>query len=174
MEPVPILLLDDDANTRKGLSTFLSMQGLSVRVATRPSEAFAALEEGGAGILLTDVRMPEMDGISLAREVKKRFPDVMVLVMTAYGNVKDAVVAMREGAFDYLTKPLDEEELLLSLRKASDYVSLRSEVRTLRRSLGASSPYEGLVGGSEAMGEVYRFIANAAAALSISVRMPSG
>lgn len=163
MEPLSILLLDDDENTRRSLSTFLSMQGYAVKTAALPSRALEELRAGGVHLLLTDVRMPEMDGIQLTQKVRELFPDVTVLVMTAYGNVKDAVTAMRGGAFDYLTKPLDQDELLVVLRKVAEYSSLLTEVRSLRRSLGVSSPYENIIGGSEEMGEVYRFIAKAAA-----------
>ena len=163
MEPLSILLLDDDENTRKSLSTFLAMQGYRVKTAASPSQALAELKKDGFHLLLTDVRMPEMDGIQMTKRVKDLFPDIIVLVMTAYGNVKDAVAAMRGGAFDYLTKPLDQDELLIALGKAAEYSSLLTEVRSLRRSLGVSSPYENIIGGSEAMGEVYRFIAKAAA-----------
>lgn len=166
MEPLSILLLDDDENTRRSLSTFLSMQGYAVKTAATPARALEDLKAGGFHLLLTDVRMPEMDGIRLTRRVKELFPDIAVVVMTAYGNVRDAVTAMQGGAFDYLTKPLDQDELLVVLRKVSEYSSLLSEVRSLRKSLGVSSPYEDLVGGSEEMGEVYRFIAKAAASES--------
>lgn len=163
MEQISILLLDDDENTRRGLSSFLRIQGYTVKTAATPSEALAELEQGGIDLLLTDVRMHEMDGIRLTQKAIGLFPDVTVVIMTAYGNVKDAVAAMRAGAFDYLTKPLDQDELLVVLRKAADHASLVTEVRSLRKGVGPASPYEGLVGGSEEMREVFRFIANAAA-----------
>jgi DNA-binding NtrC family response regulator len=163
MEKLSLLLLDDDENTRRSLSTFLSMHGYRVKTAASPSEALAELEKGGYHLLLTDVRMPEMNGIALTEKVKELFPDIAVLVMTAYGNVKDAVTAMKGGAFNYLTKPLDQDELLIALRKVAEYSSLVTEVQSLRRSMGVASPYENIIGGSEAMGDVYRFIAKAAA-----------
>lgn len=157
-----ILLLDDEENTRKSLSTFLTMHGFAVETAAHPSEALEKLEEGRFQVLLTDVRMTEMDGIQLTEKVRESFPGITVLIMTAYGNVKDAVTAMKKGAFDYLTKPLDQDELLLSLRKIGDYYTLVSEVRDLRRRLGAESQYEGIVGCSDVMRQMYSLIDMAA------------
>ena len=155
MEKLKILVLDDEENTRKSLSTFLRMNGYDVETADRPSRALGILEDGDFQVLLTDVRMPEMDGILLSEKAKEISPNLTILIMTAYGNVKDAVNAMKRGAYDYLTKPLDQDELLIILTKISEHYDLVREVESLRRRLGAESPYTGLVGNSEAMREVY-------------------
>ena len=162
MKKLNILLLDDEENTRKSLSTFLRMHGYEVETAARPSEALRKLEGGGYEILLTDVRMPEMDGIELTEKVAPLYPSLTILIMTAYGNVKDVVKAMKRGAFDYLTKPLDQDELLITLERIADRCALIREVESLRRRLGAESPYKGLIGNSESMREVYRLIESAA------------
>ncbi|MDD5555915.1 MAG: sigma-54 dependent transcriptional regulator [bacterium] len=177
MGALDILLLDDDDNTRRSLSTFLRMHGHEVATAARPSEALAMLGAGAHHVLLTDVRMPEMDGIQVIGRARALSPDLTVIVMTAYGDVKDAVRAMQAGAFDYLTKPLDEEELIAILGKAAERHALIEEVRTLRRKVGAESPFEGIIGTSAAMGGVYdliRMAAGSEAAVLITGETGSG
>ncbi len=162
MKKLKILVVDDEENILKSVSTFLEMSGHAAAAAAKPSRALKMLEKGEFEVLLTDFRMPEMNGLELGERVGEKFPDVTWLVMTAFGSIKDAVEAMRKGAFDYLTKPVDGEELLAVLEKIAAHRALLDEVRSLRRQLGAVSPYPGLVGRSPAMRAVYEFIAKAA------------
>ena len=153
-----IILLDDEENIRRSLATFLRMNGYAAAAAARPEEALSLLSRGDARILLTDVRMPGEDGLSFAEKVRSLHPEVEILVMTAYGNIRDAVRALKNGCCDYLTKPLDEEELLLVLERIRERDDLVGEVRALRARLRMDSPYDGLVGNSPPMREVYGLI----------------
>jgi len=162
MKPLNILVLDDEENIRRSLSIFLKLHGYEVETAALPSEAMKKLREKGFQILITDVRMPEMDGIQLTEKVKEQFPDLTILVSTAYGNVRDAVQAMKKGALDYLTKPLDHEELLIILRRIGEHYKLIWELQSLRQRLKTESPYRDLVGNSEAIRGIYGLIDRAA------------
>jgi DNA-binding NtrC family response regulator len=162
MSPLRILILDDEENIRKSLGLFLKMHDYEVDTAAVPSEARKKLRESEFQVLITDVRMPEMDGIQLTEELKLKFPELTILVVTAYGNVRDAVQALRKGAFDYLTKPLDHEELLIILQRIGEQYRLIRELQSLRRRLKTESPYRDLVGSSEAIRGIYALIDRAA------------
>ena len=161
-----ILVLDDEENIRKSLYTFLKMHDYEVETASLPSHAEKMLNSGEFQVLLTDVKMPEINGIQLAEKLREKLPSLTILIMTAYGSVKDAVTAMKRGVYDYLTKPLDQDELLITLQKIAEHHALTTEVRSLRRRLGIESAYEGLVGNSEAMRHIYALIETAAKSCS--------
>ena len=175
MKKLKILVVDDEENILKSVSAFLEMSEYEVETASRPSRALKKLEKGGFQVLLTDVRMPEMSGLELAERARERFPDLTLLLMTAFGNIRDAVAAMRKGAFDYLSKPVDGEELLAILEKIAQHRALVTEVKSLRRELRVSSPHPGLVGRSPAMRAVYEFVEKAAGSeLSVSITGETG
>ncbi len=162
MKKLKILLVDDEANILRSLSAFLEMSGYETETAGGADRALKLLAGGGFQVLLSDVRMPGMSGHELMDAARERFPDVTILLMTAFGTIKNAVAAMRKGAFDYLAKPVDGEELLAILEKIARHRELVSEVESLRRELKSDRPYPGLVGRSAAMRSVYDFIAKAA------------
>ncbi len=162
MKPLRVLVLDDEENIRKSLCSFLRMRGFQAEAAAAPSEAVKKLREEEFQVLITDVRMPEKDGIALTEELSREFPALTILVVTAYSNVRDAVAAMKKGAFDYLTKPLDQEELLLILQRVRERYGLIWEIEDLRRRVNTESPYQDLVGSSEAIRGVYALIERAA------------
>lgn len=146
-----ILLVDDDANLRRILTHHLEQAGYTVRSAADGSEALSLLTSEAVDLLLTDVRMPGMDGLTLLAEVRRVTPDLPVLMLTAYGTIQDAVDAMRQGAFDYLTKPVDRETLLRSVKRALQVGDLRRENRLLRANLVEQKPLEAILGVSVAV-----------------------
>ncbi len=175
MKDLKILVVDDEENILKSVGAFLEMSDYEAETTNRPSQALQMLESGEFQVLLTDVRMPEMNGLELAARVREKFPDVTTLLMTAFGSIKDAVSAMRKGAFDYLTKPVDGDELLAILEKISEHRKLVSEVKSLRRELGGGLADSGLVGRSRAMRAVYGFIEKAAGSeLGVSITGETG
>ena len=141
-----ILLVDDDANLRKILAYPLEQAGMLVFPASGGREALEGLSSVPVDLVLTDVRMPGMDGMALLAEVRRTYPDLPVLVMTAYGTIQDAVEAMRQGAFDYITKPVDRETLLRSVQRALQVGDLRRENRLLRENLAERKPLEAILG----------------------------
>src|SRR5947209_8730760 len=119
-----VLVVDDEQSLRKVLAATLQREGYEVQVASDGEEALGALDRDGADVVVTDLVMPRMDGLSLLRKVVARHPDVPVIVVTAHGRVDSAVEAMKAGAFDFVTKPFDHGELKAIIAKAarqSDY-----------------------------------------------------
>lgn len=146
-----ILLVDDDANLRRVLAYPLEQAGMLVFPAPGGREALDRLASGPVDLVLSDVRMPGMDGMALLAEVRRTYPDLPVLVMTAYGTIQDAVEAMRKGAFDYITKPVDRETLLRAVQRALQVGDLRRENRLLRENLAEQKPLEAILGVSSAV-----------------------
>jgi DNA-binding NtrC family response regulator len=169
------LVVDDDESLRRVMARQLADAGHDVVAAASAEEALAHLAEGGADLLVTDQRMPGMDGLRLLAEAKRLDPDLAVVVVTAHGNVGSAVEAMRLGATDYLEKPFPREALLLAAEKALRVRDLeRANVR-LRQELVDRYSYESLVGGSVVMKDVFRTIARVSASSSpVLVRGESG
>ena len=111
MTSARILVVDDEASTRSALAELLREEGYVIETAPDGSKAESMLERFAPDLVLTDLSMPNQDGLELLRSVKARTPHLPVVVMTAFGEAASAVTAMREGASDYLTKPLDIEKL---------------------------------------------------------------
>ncbi|MFC1499012.1 sigma-54-dependent transcriptional regulator [Verrucomicrobiota bacterium] len=143
-----ILIVEDDANLCDGLTRTLRRAKWDVDSVTNASAALDKITE--IDLMLTDVRMPGMDGLQLLREARKKRPDMEVIIMTGYGSIPSAVEAMKNGARAYLTKPFDTEELLIHLREVNDILSLKQVARKAGRGE--------LVGSSTVMREVYHEI----------------
>ena len=107
MNKETILIADDEKNARESLSKILSQEGYTVIQAKNGKEAMRLVRKNPVELVITDLRMPEQDGFSLFLKLKKNFPDIRVILMTAYGTVESAVEAMKEGISDYLTKPIN-------------------------------------------------------------------
>lgn len=132
---VHILVVDDEHIMRESLSDWLRDDGYSVETAESGSKALSILGSADWNVILVDLKMPGMDGIQLMREIKKTKPTIPVIIMTAYATVDTAVKAMREGAYDYLVKPFDPEEMALIIRKLVAHQKLVEENRFLRDEL---------------------------------------
>ncbi|HET7788509.1 MAG TPA: response regulator, partial [Myxococcales bacterium] len=114
-----VLVVDDEQSLRKVLSATLQREGYEVQVAADGEEALVALERDGADVVVTDLVMPRMDGLTLLRKVVKTHPDVPVIVVTAHGKIDSAVTAMKAGAFDFVTKPFEHADLKAIIAKAA-------------------------------------------------------
>jgi two-component system response regulator AtoC len=153
-----ILVVDDDAAMRHLLSVILTDHGWDARAVASAQDALRELEARECDLVLTDVRMPGMDGLGLLREVQRLHPDLTVIVMSAYGAQDAAIEAMKAGAYDYLSKPFKRDEVVLVIRKAEERERLARENRRLRTELAAEYGPSNLVASSEAMQEVFRQI----------------
>jgi DNA-binding NtrC family response regulator len=152
---VRALVVDDDRAVRSALRINLVKAGLQVLLAESAERALAILEESAPDLVITDVRMPGMGGVELLGHIRRRWPETAVVVMTGYGNVDDAVTAMKAGAADYIIKPISKSELLVILERALEARALRAEVLALRREVGThSSGLTGVVGSSLPMKRV--------------------
>lgn len=154
-----ILVVDDEAPVRdiirKGLS---QMGGFSVEVAQSGPEAIEKIERDVFDLLLTDLKMPGMDGLELLKTIKGTRPEVMVILMTAYGTIETAVEAMRIGANDYITKPIDLNELLIHISKAQKESLLLTENRLLRMEVRKKFEFSNIIGKSKKMQEIFSLI----------------
>ena len=130
-----ILIVDDDKDLRFNLSCILKEEGHEVIAASDGKQALNALAENVPDLVMLDVRLPGMDGVELLEEMKKIEKNLPIIMLTAYSDVKSAVKAMKLGAFDYVTKPFNEEELILVIKKALHTQSLSREVEYLRKKL---------------------------------------
>lgn len=169
-----VLIVDDDANTRMGLRRALQDR-YEVRLAEDGRHALEALSDGRVDVMLTDVRMPGMDGMTLLRKVHGMYPNLMTVLLTAYGNVEMAVEAMKGGAFDFLTKPINLDHLDLLIRRALRSRDVEAENEDLQRQLDDRYGMENIVGNSEPMREIFEIIRQAAPTqATVLIQGPSG
>jgi DNA-binding NtrC family response regulator len=154
-----ILVVDDEAMVRdiirKGLS---QMGGFDVEAAQSGFEAIEKIEKDIFDLVLTDLKMPGMDGLELLKNIKGTRPEVMVIMMTAYGSIETAVEAMRIGANDYITKPVDLNELLIHISKAQKESLLLKENRLLRMEVAKKFEFNNIIGKSKKMQEIFSLI----------------
>ncbi len=175
MSEARILVVDDEAAQRDILGGFLRKQGYEVREAASGLTALGLLRTETVDLVLTDVRMPGMSGLDLLREARALNPELPVVVLTAYGSIEDAVAAMRDGAVDYLTKPVDLDAVLLRVRKVLEQQRLVSENRALREALRGRYRVEGIVAESGKMQEVLSVVHRVAASTTtVLLRGESG
>ena len=153
-----LVVIDDEVNAAAALETLLKEDGYEVARAHDARTGLSLLEKTEPDVVLTDLRMPGMDGIELLAKIKEIRPETMVILMTAYGTVKTAVKAMKLGAEDYLSKPIDVEELEVVLQKALDRKGLVEEARSLRERLEHKYRLDNLVGESPEMLSVFKTI----------------
>ena len=156
-----ILVVDDKENIVNLLRRILE-DSYDVATAEDAERALADVNGYSPDLVITDMRMPGMDGLALLHAFKRRDPEVEVILMTAYGTVQKAVEAMKAGAYDYLTKPFEPDEVLLTVARALERKQLRAQARNLRFALGAADRYDRLVGTSPAMQAAFGLLERAA------------
>ena len=157
-----ILVVDDEQSMREMLSIALGRAGFDVIAAESRATAAAVLAKDAVDLVITDVRLPDGDGIEILRHVKAGSSDTPVIVMTAYGSTRDAVDAMKLGAHDYLLKPFDVDELKIVVRKALEQHDLREENRLLKAELRRHQGLDQMIGSSAAMQELFDLIRSVA------------
>jgi two-component system response regulator AtoC len=173
--PLRLLLIDDDPAVRRSLSDTLSEEGHGVRTAENAEAALAQLNEYEPDVILSDIRMPGIDGIELLERVKKLTPSVDVILMTAYDDMATVVKAMRQGAFDFLVKPLELSELQAVLDRA--LADRRAREQAARTAEDQADEYrlDALVGHDPGMIEVYKLVGQLAASrVTVLIRGETG
>ncbi len=156
-----VLIVDDDRNTREGLQRALR-RGYEVLVAESGERALQRLDECDVDILLSDVRMPGMDGVTLLQRARAHHPELVSILLTAYGNVEVAVEAMKVGAYDFLMKPVNLDHLDLLLQRALRSRDMESENRQLREELDSKFGLESIIGAAPLMQDLFETIRQAA------------
>ncbi len=156
--PDRILLVDDEALIRKSLGQVLARRGYEVVVAASGEEARKLFGEGDFALALLDLRLPDASGIDLLKEFKAREPEMLVIMMTAYGSVETAVEAMRLGAYDYVNKPFKSREIEVIVRLALDADHLKREVRELREEARGSFGLDTIVAQDASMEKLFTMV----------------
>jgi len=164
MSKANILIVDDDPLVADSLAVFLRRRHYEVSVETDSHRALRVLrDKTPIDLLLSDVNMPGLDGFALLKEAHKADPSLVVVLLTGYGTIESAVKAMREGAEDYVTKPVIDEEMLLTVERALKRRSLTQENEQLKRQLNRSLKLENLIGSDHRMRKIYETMATVAA-----------
>jgi two-component system response regulator PilR (NtrC family) len=157
-----ILVVDDEPSMREMLSIMLHKEGYEVRAAESRAQAAAVLSQGPVDMVITDIRLPDGDGIEILRHVKAASPETAVVVMTAFGTTETAVAALKLGAHDYLTKPFDVEELKIVARSALETQRLTEENRRLKAEFRSRHGLDRILGVSSAMTAVFDLLQSVA------------
>jgi two-component system response regulator AtoC len=160
-----VLVVDDEPDVRALLNDLLTEEGYKVRTADTAAKAVAEIEKQLPDLVMMDVQLPDQDGIALLRQLKKEHSELEMIVMTAFGGSSTAIKAMEHGAYDYVTKPFEIDDLLATLKRVFEHADMSNEVATLRLELGKSAAErERIVGSSKPMLEVFKLIGKVASA----------
>ncbi|MBN2450941.1 MAG: sigma-54-dependent Fis family transcriptional regulator, partial [Lentisphaeria bacterium] len=160
-----ILIIDDERNTREGLRRAFERK-YAVVLAESAARGLAILDERHVDVVLTDLRMPGIDGMAFTREVTTRPDPPLVIMLTAYGTLQTAVDAMKIGAYDYLAKPIDLANLEMVIDRGLESRHLREQNEELRRELDRKYGFDSIIGNSKAMDEVFEMTRQVAVARS--------
>ena len=153
-----ILVVDDEQIIRESLSFILKKEGYNVEEAANGKDALTNHEANPFDIIITDIEMPEMKGVDLLKQIRQRTPQTLVVIITAFGSVETAVLALREGAADYILKPVNFDDLLYRVKKLCDYHALIVENSLLRRELQRTYDFDQIIGQSMPMKKVFEVI----------------
>ncbi len=157
-----ILVIDDESAILEVMRLNLVREGFQVHTALSGSEGLGILSERGADAVLVDYKMPRMNGIEFIQEARKRFPEVPFIMVTAFGSIEMAVRAMKEGAYNYLTKPLNYEEMILLLRQAVEKKHLVEDVQELRKEVRRNYRFDKIVTNNKKMLDLLDTVADVA------------
>src|SRR6516162_8852930 len=144
-----VLVVDDDESLRRVTQVQLEEEGYTVATAAGGEDALAILRQQPQDLVITDLSMPGISGVELLRRIRAEYPETAVLLITAFGTVESAVEAIKLGAYDYITKPVDPDSLRIVVARALDHLALREEVQTLRRALDQKDGFENIIGHSK-------------------------
>jgi DNA-binding NtrC family response regulator len=148
-----ILVVDDDPTMREMVQDLLEARSFEVATAPSAEDAIELARDRSFDAVLTDLQMPEMDGLGLLGSLRDLHPELPVILMTSFGSIQTAVAAMQAGAHDYVTKPFETESLLLTVERALEKRDLQEENRRLRAAVDRTASFGDLVGKSGAMNE---------------------
>lgn len=158
MKPTKVLVVEDEEVMRSILRRLLEKEGFEVFTADSAESALRVFPENDIAVTLTDIRMAGLDGIELLDQIKSIDPDALVIIMTAFSSVDSAVAALRKGAYDYITKPFVNEDLLQTVKNAIAQQALFRENRALRRELDRHYKFSDIVGRSEALRRIFQLV----------------
>lgn len=158
-----VLVVDDEKGICDFLSIFLTKEGHKVKTAVHPRKAIKIIENWSPEVAIVDLRMPDIDGLSLLSSIKEKVPSAIVILITAYASLESAIEAIRRGAFDYITKPFKLEEMKLVLKRALEVQQLKKENVELRQELEQVKTTEEIIGSSKVFQDILNMIQKIAA-----------
>jgi DNA-binding NtrC family response regulator len=152
--------VDDEPLVRRSLGEMLTLSGYTVSTAANGKEALELLKDYNADIIITDIKMPEMDGVQLLKKVKHTYPQTPVILITSYGSIDNAVAAMREGAYDYITKPIIDSEIKIVIERLFKQRQVLEENLKLKAQLATAQreSFHNIIGKSQSMQKIYNLI----------------
>jgi len=159
---INILIAEDEQTIRESLKLVLEDEGYSVKVASDGVEALNKIKSENFDLVITDIKMPRLDGMELLEKGSRISPDTFFIIITAYASVNSAIAALRAGAYDYLIKPLEFDDLLIRIKRLLDYRKLSLENRTLRQRISSGEGYQNIIGKSAAMKKIFKIISQVA------------
>ncbi|MBW2216367.1 MAG: sigma-54-dependent Fis family transcriptional regulator, partial [Deltaproteobacteria bacterium] len=165
MPQLRVLVIDDEENMRHMLKRMLNKAGYAVESAADGMEGLELLTGSDFDFVLCDIKMPRMDGMTFLKEAREKHPDKTFIMMSAYGTIEVAVDAMKEGAYDYISKPFKSDEVLITLRKAEEREQLKTENLQLRSRIDEIEnkySFENIVARSEVMANVFDLVSKVA------------
>ena len=157
-----LIIVDDERAVREACREVAQALGFNTFVADSAEHAYRAMETHGADVVLLDLKLPGANGLEALHQIKARRPDAVVVVVTGFGTVQSAVQAMKDGAYDYFTKPFSLEELRLVLERVAGHLKLKTENRMLREKIRSKQGFGNIIGRAPEMERLYRIIAKAA------------
>ena len=156
------LVIDDDVATLELMKFQLKDEGFEVTTAERGEKALEFVKETEFDIILTDLNLPDVNGIEMVRQCKKISPETEIIMITGFGSMEKAIEATKAGAFYYVEKPVNFDDLNLLIGKAVERKQQAKEIKELRGKLASRTSYEGIIGGSRSMQAIYEIIENVA------------
>ncbi len=153
-----VLIIDDDGDMRSLLRDFFSNQGFSVEAFGSASEALKLLEHSPVDVVISDIHMPEMDGLELTAQIQSLHPEIPVVLITAFGSIETAIEAMRRGAFHYIVKPFKLAEISVNVDRALEHRRLKQDNQLLRQEIRTGQQFAGILGKSSAMRSIFDLI----------------
>lgn len=172
-----ILVIDDDTSLRRVLEYNLQEEGYEIQTASSGEEGLYLFGQAQPDLVITDMKMPGMDGLMVLKSIKERSPGALVVIMTAFGTIDIAVDAMKAGAYDYITKPFNRDALKLTVKKALQFSGLTEENRRLKSELSDKADFRTIIGSSKEMEKVFeviRKVADTEAAILITGESGTG
>lgn len=158
MKPKRILIVDDELAIRTSVEKALGKAGFLTSTASSGNEALSHLAKHAFDLVLSDLKMPDGDGFELLKQIKKQYPSTEVILLTGYGTIERAVEAMKEGAYDFITKPFKKALILSAVERALERQALAQENKYLKAQLGKAKSYDTIVGGSQALRDVLAMV----------------
>jgi DNA-binding NtrC family response regulator len=162
MRTYQLLIVDDEKIQRESLKGFLGKKGYQVQIAENGEQGWEIVQNSSIDLVLSDIRMTGMNGYQLLEKIQNYNPSIMMIMMTAFGKIEDAVSAMKAGAFDYLSKPVDLEELEILIKRALTFRQMHSELELLREKLSGKHNLTEIISGSTLMEDALNMVARAA------------